>query len=143
MDNISLIIKHRNTLIQLLNYAIIGIATNFIGYIFYLLITYHGANPKITMTLLYTVGVALGFWGNRTLTFSNKGNLIGTGTRYLIAHCFGYLINLGLLFLLVDTFGYAHQWVQAVAIFVVAFFLFIAFKLFVFIEHDGSKVGSE
>ena len=134
MDDLPLGIERRGSVSQLFRYAIVGITINFAGYIVYLLITYLGGTPKITMTILYGAGVVTGFFGNRKLTFSHEGGLIETGVRYFIAHCLGYLINLIILFLFVDKLGYAHQLVQAVAILVVAGFLFPMFKYFVFRE---------
>lgn len=141
MVKVPVVDNKRSLIIQLLNYALVGIAINFSGYMFYLLFTYLGATPKITMTLLYGVGVAVGFWGNRKLTFAHKGSLLGSGVRYFIAHFFGYFINLAILIIFVDQLGYAHQWVQAIAIFFVAGFLFFAFKYFVFTDPNASNVG--
>ena len=122
--------------IQLFRYSLVGIAVNLTGYMVYLSLTYFGATPKITMSILYGVGAAIGFWGNRELTFAHKGNLLRTAGRYVIAHCFGYLINLAILIQMVDKLGYNHQWVQAIAIFIVAAFLFLAFKFLVFRNHS-------
>jgi len=114
---------------------------NLVGYMVYLLITYLGGTPKITMTLIYAVAVTASFFGNRKLAFAHKGNLLGAGVRYVIAHCFGYCINLTILIVLVDKLGYAHQWAQASAILVLVPFLFLAFKFFVFRERDVSNIG--
>jgi putative flippase GtrA len=122
----------QNSAQQLLRYGLIGLASNLAGYMVYLLITYLGATPKISMSLLYGVGAAVGFWGNRRVTFAHCGNPLGAGLRYAIAHGIGYFINLAILVVMVDRLGYTHQWVQAIAIFVVAIFLFLAFKFFVF-----------
>lgn len=84
------------------------------------------------MTLLYVVGASIGFIGNRQWAFAHSGTLLGTGSRYFIAHMFGYLINFLILLVFIDWLGYPHQWVQAGAIFVVAGFLFVALKYFVF-----------
>lgn len=127
-------------MVQLFKYAVVGVASNLAGYLFYLLVTYLGAPPKLTMTLLYGVGATIGFFGNRKLTFAHEGSLLGAGVRYIIAHCFGYLINLTLLLVLVDKLGYPHQWVQAMAIFVVAPFLFLAFKFFVFRDESNAAI---
>jgi putative flippase GtrA len=124
--------KTQGSFKQLARYAIIGAVSNLSGYLVYLLVTYLGVMPKITMTLLYGAGATIGYIGNRNFTFVHKGSLLGSGVRYFIAHFFGYFVNLIILIIFVDQFGYAHQWVQAVAIFVVAGFLFIAFKFFVF-----------
>ena len=129
--------KQRLAVKQLIRYALIGIANNSAGYLLYLLMTHLGAAPKPTMTLLYAVGAAIGYAGNRSFTFVHRGNLVSSGTRYLIAHCFGYLVNLAILIVFVDYFGYPHQWVQATAIFVVAGFLFLLLKFFVFSKSDS------
>ena len=141
MNDLPLVAKNRSSVTQLFRYAIVGIANNVAGYMVYLLITYLGATPKISMTLLYAVGAAIGFWGNHKLTFAHQGSVLGAGIRYLIAHCFGYFINLVILLIWVDRLGYAHQLVQAIAIFVVAAFLFMVFKFFVFPDMNVSNKG--
>jgi putative flippase GtrA len=84
------------------------------------------------MTLLYGVGATIGFIGNRRLTFSHTGNVLGSGFRYILAHLTGYFLNLAILLVFVGHLGYPHQLIQAIAIFVVAGYLFIVFKFFVF-----------
>lgn len=143
MDDLSFVVKNRRSITQLVNYALVGIVSNFAGYMVYLLITCLGATPKITMTLLYGVGAAVGFWGNRKLTFAHKGSLVGAGVRYVMAHCLGYFINLAILIVMVDKLGYAHQLIQAIAILVVAAFLFLSFKFFVFTDLNVSDTGEQ
>lgn len=132
MNDEARISNARKSISQLFRYAIIGFLSNFVGYLVYLVLTYFGGTPKVTMSLLYGVGAAVGFFGNRSLTFEHEGSVINAGVRYLIAHVVGYMINLTILILFVDMFGYAHQWVQAVAILIVAAFLFLVFKFLVF-----------
>ncbi|OZI20915.1 hypothetical protein CAL26_26025 [Bordetella genomosp. 9] len=120
------------TFAQLLRYGVVGVGNNLVGYLIYLAATYLGATPKLTMTILYGVGAAIGFWGNRRLTFAHKGNVMGTAVKYLLIQLMGYLLNLAILSMFVDKLGYPHQAVQAAAIFIVAAFLFSAYKLFVF-----------
>ena len=122
---------------QLVRYGLVGIVSNLSGYLVYLLITYWGVEPKKTMTLLYFVGAAIGFIGNRKWAFTHKGSALKSGIRYFVAHFFGYLINLLILLTFVDRLGYPHQLVQAVAVLVVASFLFLAFKYFVFSDIEG------
>jgi len=128
---------HRNLFVhetfrQLARYGVVGLSTNALGYCIYLVLTYFGATPKLTMTLLYAVGATAGFVGNRTLTFSHKGRLLNSGLRYIVAHLAGFSINLMLLSIFSDWLGYKHQLVQAAAVFIVAAFLFVVLKYFVF-----------
>ncbi len=120
---------------QLLRYAAVGLASNAAIYFLYLLITYFGGEPKAAMTFVYLIGASIGFFGNRKWTFAHDGNSTHAALRYGLAHLAGYTINFLILFVLVDRLGYAHEWVQALSIVVVAGFLFVVFKLFVFREH--------
>lgn len=117
---------------QLVRYAIIGFITNTSAYVIYLLLTYFGFAPIVTMTCVYGIGATIGYLGNRTLTFSYKGGALGSGVRFILTYFAGYLINLSILLIFVNRLGYAHQIVQAIAIFVVAAFLFVGLKFFVF-----------
>ena len=119
-------------MLQLIRYGLVGAVSNLTIYFVYLLITYLGIEPKIAMTLVYIIGASIGFVGNRKWTFTHQGDSFGAAMRYILAHSMGYLLNFLILYTFVDRLGYAHQWVQAVAIIIVAGFLFIVFKYFVF-----------
>ena len=126
---------------QLLRFAVVGIACNVIGYLLYLMFTYLGMLPKLAMTVLYGVGAITGFVGQRRYAFSYQGRLMSAGWRYFIAHSVGYLINLAVQIIIVDLLGYAHQLAQALGICVVAAFLFVVFKYFVFLNADEVETG--
>lgn len=120
---------------QLISYGMVGVINNAAIYFAYLLITYLGVEPKKSMTLVYIIGASIGFIGNRKWTFTHHGDVTGAALRYALAHLFGYLLNLLILAIFVDGMGYTHQWVQAAAVIIVAAFLFVVFKYFVFYER--------
>lgn len=117
---------------QFIRYVIVGLGSNVFLYLAYLLLTSLGLGPKRAMTLLYAVGVLQTFLLNRRWTFDDKNEIHGTFFRYIITYALGYLFNLGLLYILVDEVGLPHQIVQGVLIFVVAIFLFLLQKYWVF-----------
>jgi putative flippase GtrA len=119
---------------QFLTYGIVGLGLNLLLFCLYLVIVMLGADPKLSMTLVYLAGVAVGFYSHRRITFSHTGSVTKSIIRFLIAHGVGYLINLACLFIFVDQLGFAHQLIQALSIFVVALYLFIIFKFWVFPE---------
>lgn len=121
---------------QLFRYALVGLLSNAVAYGAYLLIASFDVAPMVSMTLVYLCAATVGFIGNRSLTFDHQGSVLGAGFRYVIAHSVGYALNLTILLVFVDRLGYAHQLVQAVAILVVAAYLFLAFKFFVFKDRD-------
>lgn len=128
----SSVINLKQSFRQLIIYGIIGVALNCIGYLVYLLLVYWHMDPKVAMTLLYVIGVVTSFLANRKFTFADQRGVSGSSWRFIFAHGCGYTINLLLLLVLVDKMNYPHELVQAVAIFIVAVFLFLMNKFFVF-----------
>ncbi len=124
-------------MLQLIRYGVVGLISNAAMFLAYLIITHLGIEPKLAMTLMYFLGASIGFLGNKKWTFAHGGDSLGSAMRYALAHLLGYLLNLSLLFICVDHLGYAHQWVQGAAIIIVAGFLFVAFKFFVFRRRNN------
>lgn len=125
-------LRSKKTLRQFLSYSLIGVLTNLLGYGMFLVLTDVWGSPKLTMTLLYSVGALIGFLANRRFTFRHSGRIGVAGSRYMMAQLLGYLLNLCLLLVFVDWLGFSYQVVQAIAIIVVAIFLFVLFRVFVF-----------
>ncbi|WP_290512922.1 GtrA family protein [Aeromicrobium sp.] len=117
---------------QLIRYGLIGLTSNAIAFGIYVLITAWGSAPTVAMTIVYLTAATISFFANRKLTFGHDGSMWSAGGRYVVAHGIGYLLNLAILVVLVDRLGYSHVWVQGLAIFVVAGYLFLMFKFFVF-----------
>lgn len=132
MDSESFRFLNNNAVRQLFSYVLIGLLANLLGYALYLLLTYLIDAPKLIMTVLYSVGALISFFANRRFTFRHDGRIDIAGVRYIFAQFLGYLLNLILLVLFVDWLGFAHQIVQVVAIVVVAIFLFVLSRFFVF-----------
>lgn len=121
---------------QVIRYGLVGGGVNLMLYIGYLLVSFAGVDSKTAMSLIYLLGVGIGFIGHRRLTFSHDGDPRRAIMRYIGAHLFGYLLNLVLLIWLVDYLGWRHDLVQGAAILVVAAFLFVTFKYWVFSKHE-------
>lgn len=102
------------------------------GYLAYLLLVGLGVGHILAMTLLYILASITGFLANKRWTFAHRGSIPGSALRYVGMQIGGYFINLGMLLVFADGLGYPHQLVQGVAIFVVAGFLFLTLKAFVF-----------
>lgn len=126
---------------QLVRYCVIGMGSNLAIYLLYLLVTYLGTTPRKAMTMSYLTGACVGFVANRKWTFSYRGSLATTIGRYAIAHLMGYLINFSMLSFFTSCLGLPHQFVQAAAIAVVAGFLFLTFKYFVFPADKSDTRG--
>lgn len=121
---------------QLFRYGMVGGGVNLLLYLGYLLFNYFGLEPKKAMSLIYLIGVGIGFYGHRQWTFGHVGDARQSMARFVFAHVLGYVINFSLLLGLVDHFGYPHELVQGAAIFIVAAFLFVVFKYWVFAGNN-------
>lgn len=122
----------KKTLRAMVRYAIVGLISNGLGFLAYLGLTGLGFAPKVTVTFLYAFSATLGYFGNRSWSFRYQGPRGGAALRYALAHLTGYGINFMMLDILVDRLGYPHQAIQALAIPVVALYLFVVFRYFVF-----------
>jgi putative flippase GtrA len=120
------------TLGQIVRYGIVGAASNALLYLLYLAITAAGMEHKLAMTLMYAVGVAHTFIFNKRWSFDNDGSHSHAFVRYVISYGVGYLLNLTALYLCVDRMGWPHQSVQGVMVLVLAAFLFVLQKFWVF-----------
>lgn len=119
---------------QLVRYGLVGIGINAALYTCYLLFVFFDVEPKIAMSIVYVIGLGVGFYGHRKLTFFHTENVRRAIVRYLVAHIGGYAINFFLLVAFVDYMHLSHALIQGLSIFIVAAYLFIIFKYWVFPE---------
>ena len=119
---------------QFLRYAVVGLASNLLLYLAFLALTAAGMEAKIAMTLLYGMGMAQTFFFNKRWSFRHGGICGPAFVRYFFAYVLGYVINLLVLVVLVDHMGYPHEAVQGVMILVLAGYLFLLQKYWVFRE---------
>lgn len=127
----------KQTLTQLLRYGIVGLASNALGYLLYLALTYLGMGPKLAMSLLYGLGVLQTFVFNKKWSFRFEGAATPAILRYAAAYATGYVIQFFALMLLVDQMELPHQWVMGGLILAVAAFLFVVQKFWVFRHCPG------
>lgn len=133
---------------QLIRYVIVGLASNAVIYVAYVVLTQFGVGPKLAMSMLYCVGVLQTFVFNKKWTFRFQGAAAPTLVRYATVYAMGYAIQFLALMWLVDQMGLPHQWVMGVLILMVALLLFMAQKFWVFrapscLELEaGSACGS-
>ena len=72
--------------LQGVRFILVGLASNLLLYLLYLVLTMRGIEPKIAMTFLYALGVAQTFFFNRRWTFSHNGVFRESLRRYLIVY---------------------------------------------------------
>lgn len=123
---------------QFIKFAIVGLFVNGFLYIGYLIANYYGLPFKISMTIFYVIGVFIGFYFNKSWSFSHKGDHQKTLIKYLLLYLFGYILNYTALYFFVDIKGYPHQIIQGIMIFTLAIMFFILQKFVIFTQNPLS-----
>ncbi|ART54943.1 hypothetical protein CBP36_11175 [Acidovorax carolinensis] len=123
---------------QALRFGVVGFFSNTVLYLLYLLFTVLGVGHKTAMTLLFAIGAVQTFFFNKLWTFEDRGIFGSKFSKYFLAYFSAYIINLMALFVFSDHFGYQHQIVQGSMVFVVAIFLFILQRYWIFQESTSS-----
>ena len=124
--------RHRHTLVQFSRYAIVGLVSNAMLFVLYLALTGLGLGHKLSMTACFIIGVIQTFLFNKNWTFSYGFDFGGSFLRYWAGYLSAYVINLIMLFVFVDYMQFPHQIVQGVAIILLALYLFLLQKVWVF-----------
>ncbi len=110
----------------------VGVISNAVLFLLYLVLTQAGIGHKVAMSVLYLMGVVQTFVYNRNWSFRHGGRVSRSFIRYLLLYGLGYLLNLAVLMVFVDSLRFAHQWVQGSMILVLAVLLFLGQKYWVF-----------
>lgn len=118
--------------LQGIRFMMVGLASNLVLFVLYLLLTSLGMSPKLAMTVLFAMGTMQTFIFNKRWTFAHRGFLQASFFKYVAVYSVAYLLNLTALLVLVDNLGYPHQIVQGVMILSLALMLFLLEKFWVF-----------
>jgi putative flippase GtrA len=119
---------------QIFRYALVGLSLNMAMYGFYLILTAFVISPFKAVFLLYPLGMLVGFYGHRRFTFklNSDGRDFFYFLKYIFVYILGFLLNLLLMYIFYEKLGYPHQIVQLSAVFIIALFLFLLMRFFVF-----------
>ena len=118
--------------IQGFRYVLVGVCSNFLLFCIYIILTKFGIGHKVSMTMLYFIGMMQTFILNKYWTFENNDKVLKNIWRYMAAYGFIYLMNLIMLFCFVDILMLNHIMIQGGLIVVLAVLLFLFQKYWVF-----------
>jgi len=131
-----------NPQVSFFRYAVVGILSNSALYIIYLTATGLGAEPKIVMTALYGLGVLQTFPFNKRWSFGDKGPEGAALMRYSFAYASGYALNYAALVAFAGYLHLGHQYVQGITIILIAGYLYILQRVWVF-ARSRAAVGDK
>lgn len=113
-------------------YAVVGILSNGVLYVLYLVLTNKGIGPKLAASIAYVLGIFQTFIFNRTWTFQHQGAARLALAKYVAIYGFGYFFNVFALITFVDRGGADHRLVQGAVVVLLAVILYALQKLWVF-----------
>ena len=118
--------------LQSFRFVVVGLASNAVLYLFYILLTSAGFYPPAAVSIVFAIGALQTFLFNRQWTFSGGGDRSKHLARYLTAYVGAYMLNMLTLYIFVDQMDFPHRWVQAVAVVVIGALLFVGQRYWVF-----------
>ena len=121
-----------NNFFEIFKYGSWGIFSNVGAYISYLILTYYGIDPKITVAIIAPIFILIGFFVARNYIFNSNVVIIGSVLKYIFLCIIGNLINILILYIFVDILLMPHQIIQAFAMLFVGLLFFISMKYFIF-----------
>ena len=66
------LLKYQKLIYESIKFSTVGIAHNLISYLIYLLITYYGGEPKMTVTILTIITAFIVYFINKNYVFRVK-----------------------------------------------------------------------
>lgn len=120
--------------LSFIRFALVGVATNSLGYSAYLLLTFLRVPPLVCISFLYPLAIVTSYLGHQKYTFEHRSSGRQAFLRYMLIQITAYLVNITLLAILPSMLGIPHQIVQLFLIFLIAAILFLLYRLMVFPE---------
>ena len=117
---------------KIVSFGLIGVTSNTVLYIAYLLLVQWGMSPTAAMTSTYLTGVIVSYMLNSRITFSTHSNLNSQFIRFCFSHVIGYTFNAAGLIAGTQFMNWPHALVQAGMILSTAILLFIIQSKWVF-----------
>lgn len=117
---------------KIIRYSIVGVLSNLLGYLVYLLITFFWLEPKVAISFFYPIGATIAYFNHSKYSFSYRGKHSISILKYALVYFMGYVVNFMMLYFFSDYLKFPHQAVQMLAIFVVGGLLFVVLNYAVF-----------
>ncbi|MEL7444445.1 MAG: GtrA family protein [Pseudomonadota bacterium] len=134
----------RETILPLMRYGIVGLVSNTLLFLIYLVLEALGAAPELAATIAFALGCAWTYIANRNWSFASDTAHGFAAPRYVLTYAMGYVFTIGTLFLTHRVFGWPHYVGQLCAILIAAVAIFLLLKVWVFQDKlESIEVVSE
>jgi putative flippase GtrA len=129
--------KTTTGIIRLTRYGVVGLVTNAVVYVIFVIMIWFGMKPLLASGLCYAIGLTLSYLINRRWTFDSTGNHSSDLPRFLAAYGLGLGVTLLSMTILLGFL--IPQLAQLVTIVITAVAIYIFLHLFKFGNGDGKN----
>jgi putative flippase GtrA len=128
---------------QAIVFAALGIAWNAFFYALFVILTGRfGTEAKLTMSVLYVLGIAASYASNRWITFQHRGRHWNSMLKFICLYAGGYLVNLAGLWLLIERFHSPAWLAQGFLMGLLAVGFFVLQRAWIFTPSEARALSS-
>jgi len=121
------------TVNQIIKYSSVGMLTNIIGYILYIVISnIIGVNPSIAAIISGFTVIGISYLLNTRFTFKSKNKGLVGAAKYFLLYICAVLLNSLIIFIFSGILGFAHEIIAAISLIIISFSLFLIQKFYFF-----------
>ena len=121
------------TVNQIIKYSSVGMLTNIIGYILYIVISnIIGINPSIAAILSGFTVIGISYLLNTRFTFKSKNKGLVGAVKYFLLYICAILLQSLIIFIFSGILGFAHEIIAAISLIIISFSLFLIQKFYFF-----------
>lgn len=136
-------IASSTSLWRLVRFGTVGFVSNSALFVVYLLLVESGLDGKLGVGLLYVLSLSITFAFYKRWTFSHRGRLSQTVTRYVTLYAGLYITNVFLLWVCVDVFSLHHVLVQASVVILFIPIVFFIQRHWIFPEEGAAPMSHQ
>ena len=124
-----------DTVNQIIKYSSVGMLTNSIGYILYIVISnFIGINPPIAAIVSGFMVIGISYLLNTRFTFKSKNKGLFDAINYFLLYVSAILLNSLIIFIFSNMLGFAHEIIAAISLVIISCSLFLIQKFLLFRE---------
>ncbi|ABY21817.1 hypothetical membrane protein [Renibacterium salmoninarum ATCC 33209] len=86
-------------------FAVVGLTSNLLGYLLFVVLSLFGASAFIALTASFLLSMVISYFGNRGFTFAHQGAAGRSAAKFLAVAAFAYAFNFGILMALCTALG--------------------------------------
>ena len=121
------------TVNQIIKYSSVGMLTNIIGYILYIVMSnFIGLNPPVAAILSGFMVIGISYLLNARFTFKSKNKGLISAANYFLLYICAILLHSLIIFIFSGILDFAHEIIAAISLIIISCSLFLIQKFYLF-----------